>query len=85
MDSENITQIYLEALNRVKLVASKFYDYLISTPRPPMPTIEATEKPRTVLIATMEYEIEDWNIKIKIGGLGAMAQYLLRNLNSKKI
>lgn len=28
---------------------------------------------RTVLIATMEYEIEDWDIKIKIGGLGVMA------------
>lgn len=25
---------------------------------------------RTVLIGTMEYNIEDWNIKIKIGGLG---------------
>jgi hypothetical protein len=24
---------------------------------------------RTVLIATMEYDIEDWGIKIKIGGL----------------
>jgi len=29
---------------------------------------------RTVLIATMEYDIEDWEIKIKIGGLGVMAQ-----------
>ena len=28
---------------------------------------------RKVLIATMEYEIEDWAIKIKIGGLGVMA------------
>lgn len=25
---------------------------------------------RTVLIATMEYEIEDWAVKVKIGGLG---------------
>jgi len=29
---------------------------------------------KTVLIATMEYDIEDWQIKIKIGGLGVMAQ-----------
>jgi alpha-1,3-glucan synthase len=29
---------------------------------------------RMVLIATMEYDIEDWAIKIKIGGLGVMAQ-----------
>lgn len=32
--------------------------------------------PRTVLIATMEYEIDDWNIKIKIGGLGKMASLM---------
>lgn len=42
----------------------------------PVPTIALTENRRTVLIATMEYDIEDWNIKIKIGGLGVMAQYV---------
>ena len=48
-----------------------------STPSsPPIPTIALTENRRTVLIATMEYDIEDWNIKIKIGGLGVMAQYV---------
>jgi alpha-1,3-glucan synthase len=31
---------------------------------------------KTVLIATMEYDIEDWKIKIKIGGLGVMAQLM---------
>ncbi|KAK3317605.1 hypothetical protein B0T19DRAFT_469342 [Cercophora scortea] len=31
---------------------------------------------KTVVIATMEYEIEDWAIKIKIGGLGVMAQLM---------
>jgi alpha-1,3-glucan synthase len=31
---------------------------------------------RTVLIATMEYNIDDLNIKIKIGGLGVMAQLM---------
>jgi alpha-1,3-glucan synthase len=46
-----------------------------STPAsPPIPSIALTESRRTVLIATMEYDIEDWNIKIKIGGLGVMAQ-----------
>lgn len=35
---------------------------------------------RVVLIATMEYDIEDWNIKIKIGGLGVMAQLMGKNL-----
>ncbi len=37
----------------------------------------ATVKRRTVLIATMEYDIEDWAIKIKIGGLGVMAQLMV--------
>lgn len=31
---------------------------------------------KTILIATMEYEIFDWNIKIKIGGLGKMASLM---------
>lgn len=35
---------------------------------------------RAVLIATMEYDIEDWAIKIKIGGLGVMAQLMGKNL-----
>lgn len=34
------------------------------------------EKRKQVLIATMEYNIDDWNIKIKIGGLGVMAQLM---------
>lgn len=33
-------------------------------------------KRRRVLIATMEYNIDDWGIKIKIGGLGVMAQLM---------
>ncbi|KAK0729653.1 hypothetical protein B0H67DRAFT_559297 [Lasiosphaeris hirsuta] len=31
---------------------------------------------KKVLIATMEYDIEDWQVKIKIGGLGVMAQLM---------
>lgn len=41
---------------------------------PPIFVVAAGEKRRTVLIATIEYDIEDWAIKIKIGGLGVMAQ-----------
>ncbi|KXT07823.1 hypothetical protein AC579_7083 [Pseudocercospora musae] len=40
---------------------------------------------RTVLIATMEYDIEDWNIKIKIGGLGVMAQLMGKNLEHQDL
>lgn len=40
----------------------------------------SSSKRRVVLIATMEYDIEDWAIKIKIGGLGVMAQLMGKNL-----
>lgn len=40
---------------------------------------------RTVLIATMEYEIEDWDIKIKIGGLGVMARLMGQNLGHQNL
>jgi alpha-1,3-glucan synthase len=43
-------------------------------------TLATPGKRRCVLIATMEYDIEDWNIKIKIGGLGVMAQLMGKNL-----
>lgn len=36
----------------------------------------AGQERRKVLIATMEYNIDDWGIKIKIGGLGVMAQLM---------
>ena len=40
---------------------------------------------RMVLIATMEYDIEDWGIKIKIGGLGVMAQLMGKNLGHQDL
>ncbi|KAI4941950.1 hypothetical protein J4E91_010500 [Alternaria rosae] len=40
----------------------------------------ASKKRPMILIATMEYDIEDWAIKIKIGGLGVMAQLMGKNL-----
>ena len=47
-------------------------------------TVEAAPR-RTVLIATMEYDIEDWEIKIKIGGLGVMAQLMGKNLSHQNL
>lgn len=38
------------------------------------------DRRRMILIATMEYDIEDWGIKIKIGGLGVMAQLMGKHL-----
>ena len=43
------------------------------------------EKRRTVVIATLEYDISDWNIKIKIGGLGVMAQLMAKNLGHQDL
>ncbi|KAL5341190.1 hypothetical protein BJX70DRAFT_395913 [Aspergillus crustosus] len=45
----------------------------------------ATGKRRSVLIATMEYDIEDWAIKIKIGGLGVMAQLMGKTLGHQDL
>lgn len=42
----------------------------------PMPVVRSHNGKRTVLIATMEYNIDDWNISIKIGGLGVMAKLM---------
>jgi len=39
----------------------------------------------SVLIATLEYDIEDWGIKIKIGGLGVMAQLMGKNLGHQDL
>ncbi|KAK3069316.1 hypothetical protein LTR53_012437 [Teratosphaeriaceae sp. CCFEE 6253] len=48
-------------------------------------TIEGRGRRRTVLIGTMEYDISDWNIKIKIGGLGVMAQLMGKNLQHQDL
>ncbi|KAJ5645806.1 hypothetical protein N7490_002178 [Penicillium lividum] len=40
---------------------------------------------RTVLIATMEYDIQDWKLKVKIGGLGVMAQLMSQNLKHQNL
>lgn len=45
----------------------------------------ASTKRRMVLIATMEYDIEDWAIKIKIGGLGVMAQLMGKTLGHQDL
>ena len=48
------------------------------------PVLESSGR-RTVLIATMEYEIEDWAIKIKIGGLGVMSSLMANNLGHQDL
>ena len=48
-------------------------------------TTIASRRRRTVLIATMEYDIEDWAIKIKIGGLGVMAQLMSKHLQHEDL
>lgn len=48
-----------------------------------VPAADAVRK--TVLIATLEYNIEDWGVKIKIGGLGVMAQLMAQNLKHQDL
>ena len=45
----------------------------------------AAPKRLTVLIATMEYDIEDWGIKVKIGGLGVMSSLMGKNLKHQDL
>lgn len=40
---------------------------------------------RTIMIATLEYEIEDWEIKIKIGGLGVMSSLMGKHLRDHNL
>ncbi|KAJ3124816.1 Cell wall alpha-1,3-glucan synthase ags1 [Nowakowskiella sp. JEL0407] len=40
---------------------------------------------RKILIATLEYEIFDWNIKVRIGGLGVIASIMGKHLESEII
>ncbi|KAI9766186.1 MAG: Cell wall alpha-1,3-glucan synthase ags1 [Geoglossum simile] len=61
-----------------------------SLSRPATPPVKmmggtGTSRRRTVLIATMEYDIEDWEIKVKIGGLGVMAQLMGKNLGHQDL
>lgn len=42
--------------------------------------LDTTSSKRTMLIATLEYDIEDWDIKIKIGGLGVMSSLMAKHL-----
>lgn len=49
------------------------------------PTTPTNPTRLTVLIATMEYEIEDWGIKVKIGGLGVMSSLMGKNLKHQNL
>ena len=51
----------------------------------PLATGALAPNRRRVLIATMEYDIENWKIKIKIGGLGVMAQLMGKNLGHQDL
>ncbi|GJJ12099.1 hypothetical protein Clacol_006340 [Clathrus columnatus] len=42
---------------------------------------EVSKKRRKVLIATLEYEIFDWKLKVKIGGLGVMSSLMGKVMN----
>jgi alpha-1,3-glucan synthase len=52
---------------------------------PPAAGAATTSSRRTILIATLEYEIEDWDIKIKIGGLGVMSSLMGKHLGNQDL
>ncbi|KAL2313149.1 Cell wall alpha-1,3-glucan synthase ags1 [Schizosaccharomyces pombe] len=45
----------------------------------------SARKKKCVLIATLEYDITDWKIRIKIGGLGVMAQLMAQHLKHEDL
>ncbi|EEB06005.2 cell wall alpha-1,3-glucan synthase mok11 [Schizosaccharomyces japonicus yFS275] len=47
--------------------------------------VVASEKRKCVLLATLEYDIADLDIRIKIGGLGVMAQLMSKHLTHEDI
>ncbi|WEW59543.1 alpha 1,3-glucan synthase [Emydomyces testavorans] len=57
-----------------------FLDDSETSPALPEFDYSKSRQRRKVLIATMEYEIDDWGITIKIGGLGVMAQIMAKSL-----
>jgi len=65
LDSENLDSIYEQKTANIStaVVAEE----------------AGNDSRRTVLIATIEYDIEDWNIKVKIGGLGVMVRSIVRD------
>ncbi|KAK2735900.1 Cell wall alpha-1,3-glucan synthase ags1 [Onygenales sp. PD_40] len=73
--TENLSQ-----MNPLVKLANKS-GFLQSTPA----LVGGSDSKRMVLIATMEYDIEDWGIKIKIGGLGVMAQLMGKNLGHQEL
>ncbi|KAJ5150065.1 hypothetical protein N7448_001643 [Penicillium atrosanguineum] len=44
-----------------------------------------TSHRRKVLVATIEYDLADWDIRIKIGGLGVMAQLMSKQLGHQDL
>ena len=70
----------LSGLGFFKSLCKRGVEMNATTPIPPpsagMFPLGGAGGRRTVLIATMEYNIDDFNIRIKIGGLGVMAQLM---------
>ena len=64
---------------------AKQFVQVTSPTTPTAPAAPTASKKLTVLIATMEYEIEDWGIKVKIGGLGVMSSLMGKNLKHQTL
>ncbi|OJJ46764.1 hypothetical protein ASPZODRAFT_132904 [Penicilliopsis zonata CBS 506.65] len=74
-----------EAMNPLMRLANKSGFLQDSSAFAAAAAAKSTDRRRMVLIATMEYDIEDWGIKIKIGGLGVMAQLMGKHLGHQDL
>lgn len=90
LTDHNTTEISSRIDNNVSTFVNMLRNYINRSPPTQLThnralNANAGECRRTVLIATMEYDIEDWGIKIKIGGLGVMAQLMGANLGHQNL
>ncbi|RDW76848.1 uncharacterized protein DSM5745_06840 [Aspergillus mulundensis] len=83
--------LYKRLKDRIAGASDSRLDLAGTGPASPEPTdiaaavASGASPKRTVLIATMEYDIADWKVKVKIGGLGVMAQLMSANLKHQNL
>lgn len=87
--SDMLHQTKIELRDRVHAMRSRSRRNSISTDSDfgegPVQITDVATNRRTVLIATVEYNIDDWQIKVKIGGLGVMAQLMGKALTHQDL
>lgn len=83
--TNNLTSTYNKKMRSAGLAESTTKESYSGTQYQAALNAEVGHKRRNVLIATMEYQIEDWDITIKIGGLGVMAELMGKHLGHQEL